>query len=109
MRAYLASLERLSTIHLERIYPGHFRPLDGGDEVIEAYRGHRREREGLIVAAIRARELTLEEIVRDAYRDTPSELYPLAAHSARAHLEMLQLDGRVAKNGERWSVLPSSG
>ena len=109
MRAYLASLERLSTIHLERIYPGHFRPLDGGDEVIEAYRGHRREREGLIVAAIRARELTLEEIVREAYRDTPSELYPLAAHSARAHLEMLQLDGRVAKNGERWSVLPSSG
>src|SRR3712207_9539890 len=52
MGDYLASLERLRGLHLERIFPGHFRALDGGRDVIDGYLAHRRMREQRVVDAL---------------------------------------------------------
>ena len=104
MRAYLASLERLRELHLERIFTGHFRPLDGGLAVIESYIAHRREREAMVLSAVGAAPVTVEEVVAAAYADTPVELHPIAALSALAHLEMLAGENRVERVDDRWRL-----
>jgi glyoxylase-like metal-dependent hydrolase (beta-lactamase superfamily II)/8-oxo-dGTP pyrophosphatase MutT (NUDIX family) len=104
MGAYLASLERLRALHVERIFPGHFRALDGGRDVIDGYIAHRRAREARIVDALAAGAATIEEVVARAYDDTPAELHPVAAMSALAHLEMLERGGRAASEDHRWRL-----
>jgi glyoxylase-like metal-dependent hydrolase (beta-lactamase superfamily II)/8-oxo-dGTP pyrophosphatase MutT (NUDIX family) len=104
MRDYLASLERLRALEIDRIYPGHFRPLDGGSAVIDGYIQHRRLRRDAVVEAIRAGHETVPEIVAVVYQDTPPHLHPVAAFQVEAMLEMLLEDGAVERREERWIV-----
>lgn len=103
MRDYLATLHRLRALHVDRIYPGHFRALDGGRAIIDRYISHRAERENAIVDALRDGPLTVDGIVAAVYVDTPPALHPIARYSVLAHLEMLQEDGQVSANGDFWS------
>ncbi|HEV2754294.1 MAG TPA: MBL fold metallo-hydrolase [Actinomycetota bacterium] len=104
MGDYLRTLERLRDLHLERIFPGHFRPLSGGRAVVDGYIEHRKARERRIVDALRSGAETVPEIVARAYEDTPEELHPAAAMSALAHLELLARGGRVESRDDRWSL-----
>jgi glyoxylase-like metal-dependent hydrolase (beta-lactamase superfamily II)/8-oxo-dGTP pyrophosphatase MutT (NUDIX family) len=104
MGAYLESLRRLRTLRLSRIYPGHWPPLDGGTAVIDRYIAHRLEREAAIVAALRPGPSTIDEIVARAYADTPSHLHPIAAYSARAHLQLLEATGRARRTNDHWLI-----
>jgi glyoxylase-like metal-dependent hydrolase (beta-lactamase superfamily II)/8-oxo-dGTP pyrophosphatase MutT (NUDIX family) len=104
MGAYLDSLRRLRTYRLSRIYPGHWPPLDGGTAVIDRYIAHRLEREAKIVAALDPGPATIEEIVARAYADTPAHLHPIAAHSALAHLQLLEATGRARRTNEHWVI-----
>lgn len=104
MGDYLASLERLRELHVERIFPGHFRPLSGGREIVDGYLAHRRARERRVLAALAGGPRTLAEIVSRAYADTPPELHPAAALSALAHLELLRDGGRVECPDDRWRL-----
>lgn len=102
LRAYLDSLARLRDLSFDRIYPGHFRPLDGGRRVIDDYLEHRRERDGAILEAITEAPRTVEEIVERVYADTPEPLRAVARYSVLAHLEMAEEDGRAARARDRW-------
>ena len=104
MADYLESLERLSRLQIDRIFTGHWRPLDGGRAVIEGYIAHRRAREGRILEALGPEPAELDAIVAHAYSDTPEHLHPIAAYSARAHLDMLEKEGRVTRMNESWSI-----
>ncbi|MGH2747995.1 MAG: MBL fold metallo-hydrolase [Actinomycetota bacterium] len=104
MRVYLDSLRRLSDFDIDRIYPGHWRPLDGGRQVIERYIAHRKDREQAILNALEGGPATVENIVVRAYTDTPAELHPVARFQALAHLRMLEEDGEVTQMKERWSL-----
>ena len=103
MRAYLASLERMRERHVSRIYPGHFDPLDGGDQIVAGYLAHRAERRAAIVDALRSGAATIEEVVERVYVDTPEALHAIAAVQVQAVLEMLEEDGEVSRSGNRWS------
>jgi glyoxylase-like metal-dependent hydrolase (beta-lactamase superfamily II)/8-oxo-dGTP pyrophosphatase MutT (NUDIX family) len=110
MRMYLDSLERLASLEVRRIYPGHFRPLDDPAETLRHLLQHRREREAKILLAIAPSGSTLEDIVERAYEDTDTELHGLAARSALAHLEMLEEDGQVRRRGRLWGMdAPKAG
>jgi len=102
MADYLGSLRRLFDLHIDRIYPGHFRWLDGGREVIQGYLDHRAEREQKVIAAIDDDGSTVEDIVTRAYTDTPKHLHPVAAYSVLAHLEMLEGEGKVRRRKDLW-------
>lgn len=104
MRDYMQSLDKMRGLHIDRIYPGHFRPLDGGRSVIDGYIAHRLERESKIVGALAKGPRTIEEIVADAYSDTPSQLHPIARYSALAHLEKLVAEHRVVLEDDLWSA-----
>jgi glyoxylase-like metal-dependent hydrolase (beta-lactamase superfamily II)/8-oxo-dGTP pyrophosphatase MutT (NUDIX family) len=104
MSDYLESLRRMLALDVDRIYPGHFRPLDGGKTVIENYITHRLDREAKILGAVGADPTTLDEIVALAYGDTPVELHPIARHSALAHLEKLASEDRLVRVDDLWST-----
>ncbi|MGI8775761.1 MAG: MBL fold metallo-hydrolase [Actinomycetota bacterium] len=102
MRDYLATLERLKALPIDRIYPGHFRPLDGGSAVIEGYIRHRKARAEAILAALKDGPKTLEEIVDVVYTDTPAHLHPVARFSVAAQLELAEDEGRAGCVDDRW-------
>lgn len=104
MRAYLASLHRLLELHIDRIYPGHFRWLDGGTKVLQGYIDHRAERERQILEALSGGAASVEEIVGRVYTDTPEHLHPVAAYSVLAHLEMLGSIGKVSRRKDLWAL-----
>jgi len=104
MRDYLGSLRRLRTLHIDRIYPGHFRPLDGGRVVIDGYLAHRQQRRDAVLTAVKTGASTPEEIVATVYTDTPQHLHPVAALQVKSMLELLEEEGVVHRSEERWTA-----
>ena len=104
MADYMSSLERMRTLHIDRIYPGHFRPLDGGSAVIERYIAHRLERERKILDVLSIAPLDIGAIVERVYADTPVYLHPVAEYSALAHLEKLESEKKVRRRDDRWET-----
>lgn len=102
MKDYLDTLRRLGDLYIDRIFPGHWRPLDGGAEVIRGYLEHRKAREAKILNAVPVDGAGLDAIVAAAYADTPEHLHPVARFSAVAHLEMLEQAGAVRRSGDAW-------
>ncbi len=102
MRAYIDSLRRLRDLSIDRIYPGHFRPLDGGRAVIDGYLDHRERRRAAVLEAVRAGAATPAEIVAAVYVDTPAHLHPVAALQVVSMLELLSQERLVSRAGERW-------
>ncbi len=104
MAEYLGSLRRLLDLHIDRIYPGHFRWLDGGRKVIQGYLDHRADRERKVLDALAVGPSTVEDVVTRAYSDTPEHLHPVAAYSVLAHLEMLEDQGKVQRRKDLWAL-----
>ncbi len=104
MRDYLFSLYRLRGLELERIYPGHFKALDGGTAVIDQYLAHRAERRRSVLEALEAPR-TVDEIVESVYADTPKQLHDLARLQVVAMLELLQEEEVVEAVDELWRRL----
>ena len=102
MGDYLETLERLRDLDLERLYTGHFKPLDGGRKVIENYIDHRRARAVAIVEALRDGPATVDEIVEAVYTDVSPSLHPIAHYSVLAQLELLERRGEVGRDSDRW-------
>lgn len=104
MTDYMTSLRRLEALAIDRIYPGHFKPLVGGPEVIAGYIDHRMQRERKIVSSLHDGPVTIDDIVATAYADTPAHLHPVATYSALAHLEKLEREGKAVRRGDHWSA-----
>lgn len=92
LAAYMASLEKIRALSPARILPGHGPEVKDAARKIEEYLAHRREREGLVAAALADGASTVSEVVELAYRDTPPGMRPYAELAARAHLIKLGHD-----------------
>ena len=95
MSAYLASLERLKTMRLRAIAPGHGHIIDTPAVVIDDYITHRLEREQQVLAALAAGDSAIEAIVARLYVGLIDELVPRARQSVHAHLRKLAAEGRA--------------
>ncbi|MDR7419882.1 MAG: MBL fold metallo-hydrolase [Armatimonadota bacterium] len=95
MAAYLASLERLRTMPLTRIYPGHGDPIDAPGQIITQYLHHRRLRERQILEALADRPARIPDLVARIYTEVSPALHGLAAQSVFAHLLKLKAEGAV--------------
>jgi ribonuclease/clavin/mitogillin len=106
MADYLAQLARLADGAEGGVdcivLPAHGAPIGRGSERLRHYIAHRLAREAKVLAAVGDGWRTEDELVARAYDDTPREVWPIAARSARAHLHKLVREGRVAFDGERW-------
>jgi len=103
--AYIASLERIRSMGLLTLIPGHGPPHRGVDRMIETLLEHRRMREGRVLRALERGPLTEEALRMQVYSDTPDAAPELAAKTLRAHLEKLLEEGRVRQVGDRIEVV----
>jgi len=105
MKHYLESLERLKTLELAALAPGHGdvieRPLNAIDWLI----GHRLKREAKVVSALETHPgLTLTELTPHVYSEVDPGLHSLASRSLLAHLGKLEIENRAVCVDERWSA-----
>jgi glyoxylase-like metal-dependent hydrolase (beta-lactamase superfamily II) len=107
MDAYLASLERLRSLRLRSIAPGHGHLITDPIAKIDEYVSHRLEREAQVLESVRAGVTTVPAIVARLYPELDEELVPMAQGTVHAHLLRLAGHGEVAGedvDGD-WSAL----
>jgi glyoxylase-like metal-dependent hydrolase (beta-lactamase superfamily II) len=104
MSAYMASLEKVAQLELDRLCPGHGEEMDRPREVIAWYLAHRRQRELEILDAVRQGAASVPEVVEVVYRAVDRSLHPLASRSVAAHLEKLTAEGLVTEAGGRLTI-----
>jgi glyoxylase-like metal-dependent hydrolase (beta-lactamase superfamily II) len=108
LRDYMASLERIRSMGIATLIPGHGPPHRGVDRMLRTLLEHRRMREGRVLRALERGPLTEEELRIQVYSDTPDAAPELAAKTLEAHLEMLLEDGRVRRVGDRLELVSTS-
>jgi ribonuclease/clavin/mitogillin len=99
MIAYLASLERVAAAEPVALVPAHGPVLDDPQACLRRYRAHRLMREERVLAAIPAAWRAVSAVLAEAYADTPTALWPLAARSLEAHLRKLATEGLIRRCG----------
>lgn len=107
---YLASLRRLLSLDVQRIYPAHGPVIEDGPGRIREYIEHRMLRERQIVEALGDRLETIPAIVQRIYVDVAPALHPVAALSVESHLKKLAGEGRAQEEKQRdrpsrWTLL----
>jgi ribonuclease/clavin/mitogillin len=106
MDDYIAQLRRMAALGPTTLFPAHGDPIVDGAAKLAAFVAHREAREARVRAAVAAGATTLAAVVAKAYDDTPVWLWPVAAKSARAHLERLRRGGAITRtdgdNAAQW-------
>ena len=96
MQAYFASLEKLFSLDLATVAPGHGRLITTPHDEVRRLIAHRLKREEKVLGALgRKSPATLDELLPLAYDDVPEKLYPPARRSLHAHLIKLAREGRA--------------
>jgi len=104
MTQYLRSIERVRTLGVTAVIPGHGPPSHGVDRLLEALLEHRRQRESRVLRALEGGPLTEDALREEVYKDTPGAAAELAARTLEAHLEKLVEEGKVRRDGGRVSL-----
>lgn len=101
MRDYLNSLERMrAPPNLAVLFGGHGPAIANPYQKIDEYITHRRQREELILAAVRDGASTPGEIVARAYTDVSAKAHAMAERAVVAHLEKLEADRLVSHGSD---------
>ena len=101
LRGYLAALEHLLSLGLERIHPGHGPLVDDPAAKLAEYRDHRLDRERRLLAALADGLRGADELLDRVWSDAPAQLRPAAAVTLAAHLDKLDEEGRLPEGVER--------
>ena len=104
MGAYMASLDTLLARDDAIYYPGHGEPVDNPQQLVRGLIGHRRQREGQILRALRDADLGISDLVSRMYKSLDPRLHPAAAQSVLAHLIDLERRGLVRGIDRSWSI-----
>lgn len=103
MRAYMASLDRLTTRDDLIFYPTHGAPVGGSNDskhrnpqdYARSLLAHRHDRESQILECLRSGISRIPAMVELMYKDVDRKLHPAAANSVFSHLVAMVQDGRV--------------
>lgn len=108
MTAYLDSLEKVRARHYSTLWPTHGPPIRDVTPFIDAYLGHRLEREAQVLAQLASGKRLIKEMVTEMYADVDKRLHPAACHSVLAHMiRLVELDrvgceGPACVDNEYW-------
>jgi glyoxylase-like metal-dependent hydrolase (beta-lactamase superfamily II)/8-oxo-dGTP pyrophosphatase MutT (NUDIX family) len=102
---YMATLQRLRAFDPIRIYPGHGPVVEDATAKLDEYISHRMDRERQVLDALAEGLDEVPAMVKRIYADTPEALHIVAGRSVLSHLEKLETEGRVARDGDRWSLV----
>lgn len=101
MRAYVSTLRRLWALDPPTLYPGHGPGIDEPRETLERLLAHRRRRERKVLAAVENGARDTDSILEAAYEKDLTGFRDMAAATVVAHLEKLDVEGRLEWDGER--------
>src|SRR6185436_20118859 len=101
LRGYLAALERLRTMGLEILCPGHGPLVLDADAKLDEYLAHRRDRERKLERALASGPRTTDELLDRVWADAPAALRVAATVTLAAHLEKLDEERRLPDDVER--------
>ena len=101
MVGYLASLERLRTMHLAFICPGHGPLVTDVDTKLAQYIAHRLDRERRLVESLESGSRTVSDLLDEVWWYVPEVLRPAAAITLASHLDKLAEEGRLPDGVER--------
>ena len=87
-----------------RALPAHGPVIDDPAALIHKYVGHRAEREAQVLDALAAGESTVESVAAKIYPSLIDALVPMARESVLAHLQKLESERRVSRDGDRWLI-----
>jgi glyoxylase-like metal-dependent hydrolase (beta-lactamase superfamily II) len=105
MGDYMRSLERLKTVDMDAILPGHGEIMEQPQKAVDWLINHRLERERKVVGALRQQpNATSRELVPLVYEDVDKKLHDLAEHSLLAHLIRLEEELRARMQNGRWRL-----
>ena len=107
---YMASLRKLQSLDVRRIYPAHGPVIEDGPAKIQEYIDHRLMRERQILEALGDGLRTIPEMVARIYADVSPALHHAAGMSVQSHLMKLKREGRVREETvptapSRWFLL----
>jgi len=106
MAAYMASLQKLHDREDRVLYPAHGPQIDNPRQLVRGMLGHRRQRERQILRVLEDHgPHAIPEFVAAMYKGLDPRLNGAAGRSVLAHLIDLERQGRVAVEGERWTIL----
>ena len=100
LRAYLSSLRRVHAMEPDRLYPGHGPVVDDPRATARRLIAHRLDREAQVLAAVLAGHRDLDAVVDAAYDKDVSHVRDLATATVAAHLEKLDVEGRIEWDSE---------
>lgn len=100
---YLQSLERMKQLNPARALPAHGPVIDDPLALIDHYVKHRAQREAQVVDRLSSAS-TVESMTAAIYPFLTAALVPMARESVLAHLQKLEADGRVVRDGDRWAL-----
>ena len=104
MKDYLDSLEKLKSLPLRSLAPGHGELMPEPVAVVDGIIRHRLTREAKVARVLAEAGGTLDELVERAYDDVPRAMFPMAKYSLWAHLLKLARDGRAAERDAHWDA-----
>jgi glyoxylase-like metal-dependent hydrolase (beta-lactamase superfamily II)/8-oxo-dGTP pyrophosphatase MutT (NUDIX family) len=105
MREYLASLERLLTLDISIIAPGHGYLIGAPHREIRRLIEHRLWREARVLEAVREKgPATIDDLLDHVYPDVLAVVRAAAARSLHAHLIKLAEDGAVVEDAGRYAI-----
>ncbi len=102
---YFRSLETLGHLDLVAIAPGHGAVITEPYQKLAEVKEHRLQRLAQVRSALKARPLTLTELLGVVYPDIDARLQELAELSLLALLEKLEQDKVVSNQAGRWTLL----
>jgi hypothetical protein len=79
-------------------------PIDQPERLIHQYLAHRREREHQVIAALAGGLRSVDALVSRIYVGLAAALVPMAQESVLAHLQKLEHDQVVRRDGEEWAL-----
>jgi len=107
---YMASLRRLQTYDVRRIYSAHGPVIEDGPGRIAEYIEHRLLRERQILETLGDGVDTIPAMVKRIYAEIPEKLHQMAGQSVESHLKKLMREGRVSETvvkdaPSRWALV----
>ena len=105
MKQYLDSLQRLKSLNLASLAPGHGPVIEAPDDMVDWLINHRLGREAKVISALEANpDIDLQALTQHVYDEVDPKLHGLASRSLLAHLLKLETEGRVVCSNDRWSL-----
>ena len=104
MRDYLASLAKVQALAPATLWPTHGAPVTDVAPFVDAFIAHRLDREANVLAAVRAGQAFIPDIVQRLYVGVNEKLYRAAGRSVLSHMIKLVQDGLVTFEGTQPGV-----